>query len=75
MEMARRPSEVVIYALTLKTIDVLLVGEALTMACVWRRELVVASMDIHTRVDTIRPQILMWDLKNRRKVALAKGQP
>ena len=76
--MAWRPSEVVIYALTLKRLTssvILLVGEALTMACVWRRELVVASMDIHTRADTIRPQILMWDLKNRRKVALAKGQP
>ena len=32
----------------------------------------VGWIDIHTRVDTIRPQILMWDLKNRRKVALAK---
>ena len=75
--MAWRPSEVVIYALTLKRLTssvILLVGEALTMACVWRRELVVASMDIHTRVDTILPQILMWDLKDRRKVALAKGQ-
>ena len=45
------------------------------MACVWRRELVVASMDIHGRADTVLPQILMWDLKNMRKVALAKGQP
>ena len=45
------------------------------MACVWRRELVVASMDIHTRADTIRPQILVWDFKDRRKVALAKGPP
>ena len=44
------------------------------MACVWRRELVVGSMDIHTCADTTRPQILMWDLKDMRKVALAKGQ-
>ena len=75
--MAWRPSEVVIYALTLKRLTssvILLVGEALTMACVWRRGLVVASMDIHTRADTILPQILMWDLKDRRKFALAKGQ-
>ena len=45
------------------------------MACVWRRELVVGSMDIHTCADTTRPQILMWDLKDMRKVALAKVQP
>ena len=76
--MAWRPSEVVIYALTLKRLTssvILLVGEALTMACVWRRELVVGSMDIHTCADTTRPQILMWDLKDMRKVALAEGQP
>ena len=78
MEMARRPSEVVIHALTLKrlTSSVILVGgRSTTMACVWRRELVVGSMDIHTCADTTRPQILMWDLKDMRKVALAKGQP
>ena len=74
--MAWRPSEVVIYALTLKRLTssvILLVGEALTMACVWRRELVVASMDIHTRADTTLPRILMWDLKGQEKGRLGGG--
>ena len=76
MEMARRPSEVVIHALTLKRLTsvILVGGRSTVMACVWRRMLVAGSMDIHTCADTTRPQIMMWDLKDVRKVALAKGQ-
>ena len=77
MEMARRPSEVVIHALTLKrlTSSVILVGGRSTYdgVCVEERELVVGSMDIHTCADTTRSQILMWDLKDSEKGRFGEG--
>ena len=76
MEMARRPSEVVIYVLTLKrlTSSVILVGgRSAMMACVWRRELVVGSMDIHTCADTTRPQISDVGLEGHEKGRFGEG--
>ena len=77
MEMARRP-EVVIPALTLKrlTSSVILVGGRSTNDRVCVEERAGGGIDgQNTCADTTRSQIMMWDLKDVRKVALAKGQP